>query len=158
MNPENQRPDSPNVLAPPPLIFAAGFALGLALQWLFPFHPFQAWPCKLAGWAIAVLSGILALWGAWTMHRAGTHIDPRQPTSTIVTHGPFRFTRNPLYLSLSLLSAGAALFFNLPWNLLTLLPTLCVINRFVVRREERYLQSKFGDAYRHYQQKTRRWL
>ena len=158
MNPENQRPDSPGVLAPPPLIFAAGFVLGLALQWLFPFRPFQYWPYKLAGWAIAVLSGLLAAWGAWTMHRAGTHIDPRKPATVIVSHGPFRFSRNPLYLSLTLLFIGAALFFDLPWSLITLLPTLIIIDRFVIRREERYLESKFGDAFRQYRRKTRRWL
>ncbi|MGD0814291.1 MAG: methyltransferase [Verrucomicrobiota bacterium] len=120
--------DEPNVIAPPPLIFAAGFAAGLVLNWLLPVHAFAALPIKIAGRILAVAAGLLALWAAWTMRRAGTHIDPRQPTTAIVTNGPFRFTRNPLYLSLTLLSVGLSLLGDIPWVLAALIPTLLIVH------------------------------
>jgi protein-S-isoprenylcysteine O-methyltransferase Ste14 len=158
MPPQPSTSDSPHVLAPPPLIFALSFALGYALQYLFPLPLFQPYPFQIVGTALALLAGILALWGAWTIHHAKTNIDPRKPATSIVTHGPFRFSRNPLYLSMTLLSTGAALVFNLPWALLSLLPTLVIIHHFVIRREERYLESKFGTPYRHYKQTPHRWI
>ena len=150
--------DSPGVSVPPPLIFAAGFTVGLVLNWLLPVRAFSPAPFKTAGWLLAVAAGLLALWAAWTMHRAGTHINPRRPATTIVTNGPFRFTRNPLYLSLAILSLGAALFFDIAWALPALIPTVVIVQKYVICREESYLAAKFGTAYLEYKMKTRRWL
>ena len=150
--------DSPGVSTPPPLIFAAGFTAGLFLNWLLPVHAFSAAPFKIASRILTVAAGLLALWAAWTMHRAGTHINPRRPATTIVTNGPFRFTRNPLYLSLAILSLGAALFFDIAWALLALIPTVIIVQKYVICREERYLEAKFGTTYLEYKKKTRRWL
>jgi protein-S-isoprenylcysteine O-methyltransferase Ste14 len=158
MSQTTQSKDSPGVIMPPPLIFVAGLAMGWALQWLWPVRVFPGRPFEVAGWLVAVLSGVLALWGAWTMRRAGTNIDPRKPALAVVTSGPFRFTRNPLYLSLVLLSVGLALFFDMVWVLVMLIPVVYVMQRYVIRREERYLEVKFGDAYRQYKQNTRRWV
>jgi protein-S-isoprenylcysteine O-methyltransferase Ste14 len=150
--------DSPAISVPPPLIFAAGFTAGLILNWLLPVHAFSTAPFKIAGRILALAAGLLALWAAWTMHRAGTHINPRRSATTIVTNGPFRFTRNPLYLSLALLFLGAALFFDIAWALLALIPTVVIVQQCVIRREESYLEAKFGTAYLEYKKKTRRWL
>ena len=132
--------------------------MGLALEWWWPVRAFAGWPFKVAGWLVAVMAGVLALWGAWTMRRAGTNIDPRKPAMTVVTDGPFHYTRNPLYLSLLMLSAGAALFFDIMWVLAMLIPVVCVMEWFVIHREEKYLEAKFGEAYREYKRKTRRWV
>ena len=76
------------MIAPPPLIFAGGLAAGLLLQWVAPLRVFAGTPFRIAGWALAVIAGLLAFWGARTMRRAGTHIDPRRPAVMVVTSGP----------------------------------------------------------------------
>ena len=158
MSKQTDTSDTPKLVAPPPLIFAAGFAAGLVLNWLVPVHAFSTPPFRVAGRIVAVASGLLALWAAWTMRRAGTHIDPRRPATALVTHGPFRFTRNPLYLSLTLLSIGLGLLLDIPWVLAALIPTVVIVQKGVIRREETYLEAKFGNAYLEYKIKTRRWL
>ena len=155
---ENQTRDSADVIALPPVIFAAGFAAGLLLQSLLPFHVFSNRPVRLIGLGLTVVSGLLALWAARTMSRAGTCIDPRRSTVAIVTTGPFRFTRNPLYVSLALLTIGAALHFDIPWALITFIPIVLIVQYGVILREERYLAAKFGSAYLEYKQRTRRWF
>jgi protein-S-isoprenylcysteine O-methyltransferase Ste14 len=93
---------------------------------------------------------------AW-FRRMGTSPDPREPTQMIVREGPYRFTRNPMYLGLSLALAGLALLLgNALWPLLALIPVLSVIQLMVVTREERYLEAKFGDQYREYRAQVRR--
>jgi len=150
--------DSPHVVAPPPLIFLAGFLIGLLLQWLVPLHFVSGSALKWIGWFLAFVSGILAIWGFLTMRRAGTNINPHAPALAIVSNGPFKFTRNPLYLSLVLLTLGAALFFNIIWAIAALIPVVLIVHFGVVLREERYLASKFGQTYLDYKQKVRRWL
>jgi protein-S-isoprenylcysteine O-methyltransferase Ste14 len=94
----------------------------------------------------------------WVMKHAGTHIDPYKPTMALVVDGPFRFTRNPLYLSLTLLYSGTAFLLNLLWAIL-LLPIALVIMQFgVICREERYLEKKFGQEYLRYKARVRRWI
>ncbi|MGD0464525.1 MAG: isoprenylcysteine carboxylmethyltransferase family protein [Tepidisphaeraceae bacterium] len=151
-------PDSPHVFAPPPLIFLAGFLVGLLLEWLVPLDRLSATTVKCIGVVVALASGILALWGRAAMRRAGTHIDPRAPALAIVTDGPFQFTRNPLYLSLVLLTLGAALVFDLLWVIVALIPVVLIIHFGVILREERYLASKFGQTYLDYKRKVRRWV
>jgi protein-S-isoprenylcysteine O-methyltransferase Ste14 len=153
-----QNPDSPHVVAPPPLIFLAGFLIGLLLEWLMPLHFALGSALKWIGWLLAVASGILAFWAFRAMRRAGTNIDPRAPALAVVSDGPFQFTRNPLYLSLVLLTLGAALFFNVIWAVATLIPVVLIVHFGVILREERYLASKFGQTYLDYKQKVRRWL
>ena len=92
------------------------------------------------------------------MHGAGTNINPLMPTTSIVTSGPFRFTRNPLYVSLTLLYLGLTLAFNTWWGIVGLIPLLVVMHYGVVLREERYLEQKFGEMYRQYRSKVRRYL
>jgi protein-S-isoprenylcysteine O-methyltransferase Ste14 len=92
------------------------------------------------------------------MRAAGTNINPVLPATAIVTSGPFRFSRNPLYLSLTLLYLGLALSFNTWWGIVVLVPLLIVMHRGVVLREERYLDHKFGESYRQYRSTVRRYL
>ena len=150
--------DSPDVIAFPPLLYAATLVLGVLLDFLRPIHPFPTWPARVLGALVLVASMALAIAGRRAMSRAGTNIDPRQPAVVLVTTGPFRFSRNPLYLALTGLYVGVALLINGLWTLLLLIPLLFVTQQGIVRREERYLERKFGEEYRAYKNRVRRWI
>jgi protein-S-isoprenylcysteine O-methyltransferase Ste14 len=92
------------------------------------------------------------------MTRAGSNVPTSMPTTTIVDTGPYRFTRNPIYLAMMLALAGLAIAFDSLWILLTLVPFALVIGYGVVAREEAYLERKFGEAYRRYRARVRRWV
>ena len=85
-------------------------------------------------------------------------MDPARPTTAIVTSGPFRFSRNPLYVALTFLYFGLTLAVNTWWSMVVLVPLLIIMHRGVVLREERYLEQKFGETYRQYRSKVRRYL
>lgn len=90
--------------------------------------------------------------------RAGTEVTPSRASTTVVTTGPYRWTRNPMYLGMAVLHAALAVAFGVLWALLTLVVVMVVLDRLVVAREERYLRSAFGQQYADYQQRVRRWL
>lgn len=112
--------------------------------------------------AVAVLlfvaGATVALWGKRVMEAAGTNVNPALPSTAIVTSGPFRLTRNPLYLSMLSLYLGAALATNAAWLLILLVPLLAILHFGIVLREERYLEAKFGEPYRVYKTRVRRWI
>ena len=150
--------DSPGVVVLPPVLFGGALALGLVLHWMQPVRPLSPLPARLLGFLLLIASSALALSGERAMKRAGTNIRPDQPTTAIVSEGPFRFTRNPLYVSLTGLYLGITLVVNALWPLLLLIPTLVVLQWGVVAREERYLEAKFGESYRTYKSRVRRWI
>ncbi len=90
--------------------------------------------------------------------RHNTSFKPHEPSTALITEGPYRFSRNPMYLALSLLYAGIGIAADSPWTLALLVPLLIVLHYGVIIREERYLERKFADAYRRYKSSTRRWL
>lgn len=147
------------VLVRPPSAWAIAVIAGLALDWLEPveFLP-EDWPGGLLGAVVFVLALAFAIWAIDTMTRAGTNVPTNRPATVMVESGPYRFTRNPIYIGMfgGLIGLGVA-FDNL-WLLLMLVPFALVIRYGVVRREEAYLEHKFGDAYRGYRQRVRRWL
>jgi protein-S-isoprenylcysteine O-methyltransferase Ste14 len=150
--------DSPGVIAPPPLIYAAGLAVGFGLEALLPSTSISPAVRIPLGCALLVAGGTLAATFFGAFRRAGTAVDPREPTTALVTTGPYRLTRNPAYLGLALTYTGIAVVSSSLWVLLPLVPVLVAIDRGVIRREERYLERKFGDAYRRYKARTRRWI
>jgi protein-S-isoprenylcysteine O-methyltransferase Ste14 len=151
--------DTAHVIIRPPLAWGLAVVAGLALNWLVPV-PFL--PGDLpAGWLgamVFVLALALFAWSIATMTRAGTNIPTNQPTTTIVESGPYRFTRNPIYIGMFLGLIGLAIAFNTIWLLLMMVPFALVIRYGVVAREEAYLDRKFGDVYRGYRARVRRWL
>lgn len=153
-----RRDDSPGVVVLPPVLFGGALALGLVLHWIRPVHPLPPLPARLLGALLLIASGVLARRAERAMKRAGTNIRPDRPTTAIVSEGPFRFTRNPLYISLTGLYLGISLLVNALWPLLLLVPALVVLQRGVVAREERYLEAKFGESYRAYKSRVRRWI
>ena len=150
--------DNPGVVVRPPLLYGAAFVVVLVLRWFWPMpifgHAVALWP----GLALGVLGVGIAIWGRRMMQVAGTNINPALPTTAIVTSGPFRFSRNPLYLAATLLYLGLTLAFNTWWGIVVLVPFLIIMHRGVVLREERYLERKFGDSYRRYRSKVSRYL
>ena len=151
--------DTPGVIAPPPILFGAVFAAAMLLNWMhslaIPLLPIgMQWP----GLMLMNVSLILALWATFSMRQARTHINPLMPTTALVTSGPYRFSRNPLSMSLVVLYLGLALRINTLWPFLLLLPLLIALHYGVIQREERYLERKFGDTYRNYRLAVRRWF
>ncbi len=153
-----QTRDSAGVIAPPPLIYAGGLVAGLTLQRIFPVHLVPRPVARAAGLLLIGLSLVIAVPAFLAMRRAGTDVRPDKPTTALVTEGPFGHSRNPLYLSTALLYTGIAAFANAPWPKLLLPAVLLVIQRGVIEREERYLERKFGDEYRRYKARVRRWI
>jgi protein-S-isoprenylcysteine O-methyltransferase Ste14 len=150
--------DSPGVVVWPPLLYGTALLVGVALHFLLPLAALPKGPSRVAG-ALFLAGGLaLGAWGERTMHHAGTNVHPSKPALALVDAGPFRFSRNPLYVGLTLMYAGLALLIPALWPLLMLIPVLAVLSWGVVRREERYLERKFGEGYRSYKARTRRWL
>jgi protein-S-isoprenylcysteine O-methyltransferase Ste14 len=151
--------DTANVIIRPPIAWALAVLAGFALQWLMPL-PFMpaAVPAGWVGGAVFVIALALAAWAIATITRAGSNVPTNMPTTTIVDTGPYRFTRNPIYLGMFLGLVGLAMAFDSLWLLVALMPFALVIRYGVVAREEAYLGRKFGHAYHRYRSRVRRWL
>lgn len=152
------RPDSPGVKFPPPLVFLAGLAAGLAIDRLFPALPALPSPLRWVGLACLAVALGINLAGVVELRRAGTTVMPTRGATSLVSSGPFRFSRNPLYLSLTILQIGIALGARSTGMILMVVPAVLVIDRAVIPREERHLERVFGDAYRAYRARVRRWV
>jgi protein-S-isoprenylcysteine O-methyltransferase Ste14 len=151
--------DNANVIIHPPIAWALAVLAGLALQWLVPlrFMPAAA-PVGWIGGAVFAVALALCVWAIATMTRAGSNVPTNRPTTTIVDAGPYGLTRNPIYLGMMVGLIGLAIGFDSLWVLAMLVPFGLVIRYGVVAREEAYLECKFGDAYRGYRARVRRWL
>jgi protein-S-isoprenylcysteine O-methyltransferase Ste14 len=151
--------DTANVIIRPPIAWALAVLAGLALQWLLPlrFMP-AAVPAGWVGAAVFVIALALFAWAIATITRAGSNVPTNRPTTTIVDAGPYRFTRNPIYLGMFFGLIGLAIAFDCIWLLVALVIFALVIRYGVVAREEAYLERKFGDAYGRYRSRVRRWL
>ena len=157
---EIQGNDHANVVVFPPLPFVLAVVVGVMAHVLWePFRFFpEFWIGHAAGWPLIVAAAVLIAWAQRTMAGAGESSNVYKPNGAIVSTGPFAFTRNPMYLSLTLLYAGIAFLVNTAWPVVLLPAVLMVIHYGVIRREERYLERKFGDVYRQYRARVRRWF
>jgi len=153
-----EAPDHAGVKVPPPFIFLGGLLLGWALESIEPIDGLDS-PWRWIALGVGVLVFVLLDPPAMgRFRRAGTELPPFRPTSAIVTGGPYRYTRNPMYIGMTVLYVGLALGFDLVWALILLPAILIVIRFYVVAREERYLEGKFGDEYLAYKRRVRRWV
>lgn len=151
--------DKPGAIILPPLLYGVALVLTLLLNWAWPLSILSSSAITIwSGIPLLLFSGGLVLWGKRSMKQAGTNVNPLQPATSLVITGPFRFSRNPLYLSLTLLFAGLSLVVNTLWGFIALLPVLVVLHFGVILREERYLEAKFGESYRQYRSQVRRWF
>lgn len=155
-----QIPDHPDVVIFPPLILACALAFACLLQALSPL----GWLGGLGqdvrigtGIVFAIIGFAIAASGRRRLVGAGTNVSPLRPTTALATGGIFRWTRNPLYTGGTLVMLGIALVFALDWLVLLIAPSALVLHFGVVRREEQYLERKFGDAYRQYKSSVARY-
>jgi protein-S-isoprenylcysteine O-methyltransferase Ste14 len=150
--------DISGVIAPPPLIFLAGLALGFGLEALLPGTSVPDALAWLAG-GVLLLAGLALLFSfEREFHRKRTAANPWRPTTAIATDGPYRLTRNPAYVGMALVYVGIALLAQALWVLLPLPIVLSIVDRGVIAREERYLERKFGREYLDYKGRVRRWI
>ena len=150
--------DNPGIRVPPPLIYLLPLVAGLVLDRRLhvPFLPRRV--ARPVGWALFGSSWLVGGWFIRTIEQAGTPIRTDQPVPRLVTHGPFRYTRNPGYLGLAMLYASIAVLRNALWAVLLLPVVVYVIQREVIGREERYLERTFGEEYLAYKARVRRWV
>lgn len=146
-----------SVLLRPPIVFLYAIVLGIALNWAWslPFRP------STLGWLgplFALCSVVLFLLAVRAFRAAGTPVRGSEPTTAIVRTGPYRFTRNPIYVSFILFVLGLSVWLNNLWLLVTLVPAVGFILAVVIPQEERFLECKFRDQYLNYKSEVRRWL
>ena len=143
----NDEPDSPGFLLPPPLTYLLPLVFGLLLDRRIhvPFLPRSL--ARSLGWPLLGGGVLLNGWFVFTMRRTDTPIDPRKPVSKLATSGPFRYTRNPAYLSLTTIYAGVVALRNALWAILFLPLVVYVIQRDQIEREEQYMERVFGEEY-----------
>lgn len=158
---DESAPAHPGVRFPPPLLFVFGLAAGWLLHRVYPLPLLGAAERSLAvvpGWSLILVSLGLTAWALVSFRRAHTAVIPNRPATMLVLGGPYRFTRNPMYLSLVLLYLGVSLLVDSVWTLLLLPLLLFILYAAVIRREERYLAAAFGPGYLEYCARVRRWL
>ncbi len=160
MGSKNQGSDSAGAIIPPPLIVFGALLLGLVLNAFvsFPLVPFGLPFTLIPSIPIVVIGFFIDSSALRALKRANTSLDPADPTTSLVTEGAFGYTRNPIYLSFVLIYLGAAVAFNSLWALVLLVAVFLFFERGQIPREERYLERTFGDEYRRYKARVRRWI
>jgi protein-S-isoprenylcysteine O-methyltransferase Ste14 len=154
----NDEQDKAGVVAPPPLIYLGALVFGLLLGRRFPMIILPRTMARGLGWPLLGGGVLLLGWFEQAMRQADTPSNPYKPVERIAKEGPFRYTRNPGYLSMTLIYAGNASLANALRAVLLLPVALLVIERGVIEREERYLEGKFGEEYLSYKAQVRRWI
>jgi protein-S-isoprenylcysteine O-methyltransferase Ste14 len=145
-------------LARPPFIYLSAIALGVALHVLWPMRLVARFLGTPIGAALTVVAIALFVLAVRTFRIAGTPIPGNRPTTAIVRTGPYRFSRNPIYVAFSLLHLGLAFWINSLGLLITLIPAVALMSLVVIPREERYLEVRFPSEYLPYKASVRRWL
>ncbi len=152
--------DVPAIKLYPPYVAISAPLSAAVLDWVLPL----GWAFAGPYWQVALggLLGIVAAWlalsGARAFKAAGTNVDPKQEALVLVENGPYRFTRNPMYLGMVILQLALALLFSLEWALIAAPLVWAALNWGVVVHEEAYLRQKFGAPYDALLARTRRWL
>lgn len=153
-----ERADHPQVVAVPPAAYVAAFVLGLIAEWVWRTSV-AAGAARFGVGTLLFLAGLALMFaGLRAFRQAGTNVEVYRPATALVTTGPYRYTRNPIYVGTTVAYLGAGVLVDSLWVLGLVVPVLLVIHYGVVLREEAYLATKFGDAYLRYTRTVRRWL
>lgn len=150
--------DHANVHFPPPLIHFIFILITVAVNQFIPVALPRAVLLIGTGMGLIFLSILIAGSAFSQFAQSNNPVPPNQPVKDLMVQGPFRFTRNPLYLALALLQAGVSLVSGNGWILMTLPFVLLIVRHYVIGREEAYLARRFGQTYLDYQSRVRRWL
>lgn len=151
-------PDHANVAIFPPLLFGLSLGAGFGLRAIFPLPFLSGRLAWIGGPFIVGVALILAAWAVRTMHAGGASIPTGAPTDVIVQGGPYRFSRNPIYLAMVLSLAGIGVWVNSPWFVGLAIVSAALLSWGAISCEEAYLQRKFGVQYSVYKESVRRWL
>ena len=151
--------ESAGIIAPPLILYLGALMMGFIMHTISP-QPIFASPAigKLLGLLLLLLSGCFARWAFVAMRQAGTTADPRKPSTALAMNGPFRLSRNPIYLAMTGLYLGITFLGNTWWFAILLAPLLLIMHFGVILREEHYLAKQFGATYLEYKSTVRRWL
>jgi protein-S-isoprenylcysteine O-methyltransferase Ste14 len=155
--PIGSREPTAGILAPPPVIYAVPLAAGLLLQRWRPI-PFVPGGAEIPLGIACVLLGLVGLPALLAFRKAKTSVNPWRPSKAVVTTGPYRLSRNPMYVGLTWFYVGIAVWVNAAWPFFFLPLVLIAMHYGVILREEAYLERTFGEEYRQYRQRVRRWL
>ena len=142
----------------PPFVYLGAIAFGLLLHFTWSVRLVSRAVSVPLGGTVVLVAVALFLWAVRTFQTAGTPVPGNRPTTMIVHTGPYRWSRNPIYLSFSLLQLGVAFWVNSLWLLVTLIPAVALMSFVVIPREEHYLESRFPSDYLPYKASVRRWL
>jgi protein-S-isoprenylcysteine O-methyltransferase Ste14 len=151
--------DGAAVRIPPPALYAVAVLLGIALQWVWALEFARGSSLRDALGVAVICAGVAILLSAFSVfRRLGQHPDPRKPTLAVSRDGPYRFTRNPMYVGGSLVQLGIGIAVGNAWIVALLVPVVLMIHYGAILPEERYLERKFGDEYTDFKASVRRWL
>ena len=139
-------------------MYLTSFLIGYAVE--------RKWPLFEVSWTGTTLGGVILVSASFLLvgpvilrfRKASTPFNVRRPATVLIKEGPYRYSRNPGYSALTLLYVGLALLTESPWALILLVPTLVVMTYGVVKKEEEHLEKQFGEEYREYKSRVRRWL
>ena len=148
----------PGIRIIPPIVYLIGLVIGFGFERLWPIIEMRSVLTIIIGIILILLSVLLIVPSILKFRIAATPFDIRKPATALVTDGPYRYSRNPGYLALTLLYIGLALIIGSIWVVIMLAPVLVVIHYGVIKREERHLLDQFGEEYIHYKKKVRRWF
>lgn len=155
---ETLEEDHPGVSFPAPLLLAVAFALGVVTQHFLSAMPVPRPLRILVGAPFQIGAMVVNVWTASLFWRFRTSFIPNKASRTLIVGGPFRFSRNPVYIALTVLYIGLSLCTGYLWALPFLLPAMVLIRYYVVAREEQYLERRFGSAYEEYRKRVPRWV
>ncbi len=155
---EPARAESANVYVPPPLYYVTGLIGGFLIGFLFPVPSLPSQITTILGSGFIAFALALGFSAIHVFRRAHTTVLPHRPSTAIVVAGPFRYSRNPMYIGQSLLYIGIAVLTQWLWALILLPIVLVLIDKIVIAREEAYLEQRFGAEYLRYKTQVRRWL
>jgi protein-S-isoprenylcysteine O-methyltransferase Ste14 len=151
--------DNPGVIAFPPVIWLMSVVISALVHFFVIRLPIMNYGvCLVCGIMLVILALTLALSAVVTMKKVGTNVNPAKPALAIARGGPYRFTRNPMYLAICLLQVALGFFLNDWFSLLFVVPLALIMHYGVVLREERYLTEKFGEPYLDLKRAVRRWI
>lgn len=155
---DKKNEDNPGVIMFPPLLYTLALALGVLISFLFPYKFLSNTIAVSFGFILSIIGVVLLFNAARAFVKSKTNVDPRRSTFLIISHGIYRFTRNPMYLGFTLIFIGISFLTSSWFSFILIIPLLIIVQRGIVEREEKYLEKKFGKEYINYKVKVRRWL